>query len=117
MTKTQQQLLAEAIGDQTMYQSLASTLHLLLCKQNHRNENGCDWYIEDQAVGHWEKTEHQKWLNKAEGIVLASGQSPQEVESLLRELIGIISNLSFIKNKNEGLAEIIDTIIIEATKV
>ena len=98
-----------------MPKQLASTLHLLLCKKSHQDD--CPWYTEDQQVEHWELPEHVNWFGKAEGIIRISGQSSEEINSLLRQLVGIITQLSFLKSKHAGLSDIIDTIVIQAARV
>ncbi len=96
-----------------MPKQLASTLHLLLCKRSHVED--CKWYMEDQQVESWQMPEHVKWTSRAEGLILLSKQSETELVTLLQQLVGIISKLSFLKNKFPELAEVIDTILTEAS--
>jgi hypothetical protein len=102
-----------------MPKKLASILHLILCKQNHDSEdingNKCDWYIESQQVEEWEKPEHKIWLNKAEGLLLLSGKTETELESLMQKLINVIEQINTQKKRFKELAEVIDVIITETT--
>ena len=102
-----------------MPKTLASTLHLLLCKKSHKNDgfqhNDCQWYIENQRAGYWDLSTHQKWIAKAQEMLRLSGRTEEELEELLRRLIGIITQISYLKEKNPTLLALIDTIIVEAS--
>lgn len=95
--------------------SIARTIHLLLCKQDHQKE--CLWYIEEQQAECWEMKEHKKWLNKAEGVINLSNYSIEKVEQLLRSLINLTGEISNIKNSYFELTDFIDVILFEEKSV
>lgn len=97
-----------------MSRTLAKTMHLLLCKDLHGNSD-CPWYIEEQREGRWEMPCHNSWLLKAERTLKLSGETEESLEELFRRLIGIIGQVSYLKEKHPTLPELIDTILVEAT--
>lgn len=97
-----------------MSKTLAKTMHLLLCKSRH-GDSDCQWYREDQRAECWEMNCHSSWLTKAERTLKLSGETEETLEELFRRLIGIIGQVSFLKEKHPTLPELIDTILVEAT--
>lgn len=97
-----------------MSENLASTLHLLLCKKTH-NDNECEWYSEEQKAERWQLPCHLPWLKRAESFLLLSGRTEEEMEALFKRLIGVIWEVTYLKERNPTLVEVIDTILIEAT--
>jgi len=97
-----------------MSKKLATALHLLLCKKSH-NDHECNWYVETQQAEQWEKPSHSEWLKKADNILQLSGQPEEKLEELLGRLMGIVGQLSYLKERHPTLREVIDTIILEAT--
>ena len=97
-----------------MPKNLASTLHLLLCKKSH-NDGECGWYSEEQNAERWKQPIHSSWLKKAEKILQLSGKSEEDFETIFGLLIPLVAQISSLKERNPAIAELIDTILIEAS--
>ena len=98
-----------------MSEKLATSLHLLLCKREH--DEGCPWYLEEQTAGYWNAEAHSAWLEKATRIVEVSGGEEEEIQGLINRLYKLCGDVIYLKERFSSLAEMIDTIITEGTKL
>ena len=98
-----------------MAKNLANILHLILCHKDHKEE--CQFYIESQHAHGWEEQEHLNWVKKAEEFITLSGKTEQELELLMSNLVPVIGKITFLKTSNKELTELIDTIVLEGSRI
>ena len=95
--------------------NIASSLHLMLCKKTHHN-NECNWYIEEQRAECWELERHSIWLAKATRILDFSGLEESVFSRILERLWRVVGTLVFLKEHYPTMIDVIDMIVVEASK-
>ncbi|MBU2249455.1 MAG: hypothetical protein KKD77_22095 [Gammaproteobacteria bacterium] len=94
---------------------ITSSLHLMLCKKTHHN-NECDWYVEEQQAACWELECHAFWLTKATRILELSGLEEAVFSRILERLWRVVGTLVFLKEHYPTMIDVIDMLVVEASK-
>lgn len=88
------------------YRRIASTLHLLLCSEQHatsmeeygKERGKCSWYLETQLEIEecWQEPTHLAWTKRAKDLIDLSGTDGaiEELDGVLHKIIDISSKVS-----------------------
>lgn len=76
--------MTEAITPLTDVMELATTIHDITCKIDHKDQ--CSWYQEEESSDLWSQAAHDLFLQRAFRMIVNTGLAPNVIADVLREL-------------------------------